>query len=142
MNTANFKPMRWQCSEHGCYNDKLRLKFGVFSDCFERGISFTDVDGSVEVNGYFLFVEWKNGPPVSLQRGQRLYFNNLTLISNRVTVLQVAGNAETMNVTHIRVVKRGSFGPWEQIDLMGLRQRIKDWRVCAEDKPRFVGEAA
>ena len=138
MSASAFKPMRWQCSEHGCYNDKLRVKFGVFKDCFPGKISFTDVDGTVDVNGYFLFLEWKSGMPAELPQGQRIYLERLTRLNRRVKAILIAGDAETMEVSHIRVVANGSFGPWEAINMEGLKRRIKSWSDRALSMPRFV----
>ena len=139
MSSPNFKPMRWQCSQNGCYNDKLRLKFGVFKDSLPGKISFTDVDGTVEVNGYFLFLEFKSGMPSELPFGQRIYLERLTRLSRRVKAILAAGDAETMEVSHIRIADNGKFGPWEPIDIDGLKRRIKAWSDRASAMPRFLG---
>ena len=136
-----FQPLRWQCSQHGCYNDKLRLKFGVFKDCLPGKISFTDIDGTVEVNGYFLFIEWKSGMPSDLSAGQRIYLERLTRLSHRIKAVLAAGDAETMEVSHIRVIANGSVGQWEPIDIAGLKQRIRVWSNRAVSMPRFAGTA-
>jgi hypothetical protein len=139
VSATSHSPMRWRCSEHGCYNDKLRLKFGVFKDCLPGKISFTDVDGTVEVNGYFLFLEWKSGMPAELNAGQRIFFQNLTRLSRRIKAILAAGDAETMEVSHIKIIANGTIGPWEQVDIGGLKQRIKAWSDRARSMPRFAG---
>ena len=59
-----FKPMIWDCNKDGCFNEKMRLDFGVFYDCFPGKISFTDVDGIVEINKVALMLEWKSGKAI------------------------------------------------------------------------------
>lgn len=128
MKSANgYNPLRWDCRKSGCYNAKLRPKIEVFADCFPRRIAMSDIDGTIELNGFFLFVEWKSADPRPLPVGQRLYFERLTKLSHRITVIHVAGNAETMDVSRIQVIRKGIVGDWEETNLEGLRERMKAW---------------
>ncbi len=52
--------MHWDCKQQGCFNQKKRLKFGVFKESLPGRISFSDVDGIVEINGNLLLLEWKD----------------------------------------------------------------------------------
>ena len=90
MSNNNYK-MFWDCKVDGCFNDKHRLKFSVFKDCFPGKISFTDIDGIVEINRNFLMVEWK-GTDGPIPMGQRIMFERLSEIG--FCIFNVFGNAE------------------------------------------------
>ena len=134
-----FNPLRWRCAEHGCYNEKLRPKIEIFAGCLPGKIAFTDIDGAVEINGFVLFLEFKSGMPTELGTGQRIFFENLTRLSRRIIVVLVAGDAESMEISHIRVARHGAFGPWEQADIDELKLRIRGWAIGARAQPRFAG---
>ena len=124
--------MNWDCRRQGCFNRKKRLKFGVFKHCLPGNISFTDVDGLVEIKGNLLLMEWKDHQVLST--GQRILFERLTLFCP-ATVLIVEGDAEYMMVSSIRTAWEGRIGPPEQDDLDGLCGYIKDWADWAFDNP-------
>ncbi|MAG24660.1 hypothetical protein CMI47_03685 [Candidatus Pacearchaeota archaeon] len=71
MPALGFNPMRWDCQTQGCFNKKCRPKIEVFAECFPRRINFGDVDGSIEINGYELKLEWKNTGHADIKGGQR-----------------------------------------------------------------------
>ena len=124
--------MNWDCRRQGCFNRKKRLKFGVFKDCLPGNISFTDVDGLVEIKGNLLLLEWKDHQ--TLSTGQRILFRRLTLFCP-ATVLIVEGDAESMEVSSIRFAWQGQIGQPDQADLDHLRGHIKDWADWAFDNP-------
>jgi hypothetical protein len=105
-----YNPMRWRCADSGCFNEKMRPKIEVFAAFLPKRIAMSDVDGTVEINGYFLFLEFKSGLPRELPLGQKIYFDRLTRTSPRIVVVVVCANAETMEVTHLMVVHGGIFG--------------------------------
>ena len=125
-------PMRWDCQRQGCFNEKKRLKFGVFKDCLPGKISFTDVDALVERNGNLLFMEWKDHQELS--KGQRILFQRMTLFCPAV-VLVVEGDAESMLVSSIRTVWQGKMTEPEPADLDTLRATIRQWSDWASDNP-------
>lgn len=51
-------------------------EWGWLSDVFPRGISPTDIDALVEINGKFLFIETK-APGKTVETGQRLALERL-----------------------------------------------------------------
>ena len=51
--TGGYNPMRWDCEKSGCFNVKCRPKIEVFAECFPGRINFGDMDGRVELGGYF-----------------------------------------------------------------------------------------
>lgn len=122
-----YNPMRWSCKERGCYNVKQRPKIEYFAGALPGKISMSDVDATCEVNGHFLFLEWKSGEPRDLPVGQRIYAQRLTAISPRITYVVVCGDPELMSVQATRQVRRGTVYEWEQCDLEGLHERIRLW---------------
>lgn len=122
-----YNPLRWDCAERGCYNVKHRPKIEFFAGALPGKIALTDIDASCEVNGHFLFLEWKSGEPRDLPTGQRIYAQRLTDISPRFVYVVVCGDAETMEVRHVRLVWKGLIHPWQECDLEGLFERIQIW---------------
>ena len=78
------KFFRHNCCDRGCYVEQLPA-WDDLLEAFPRRIRPSDIDGMVEVNGNFLFLEEKcagKGP----DEGQRLAFRALSSIP-RVTVV-------------------------------------------------------
>ena len=92
-----------------------------------RNIALTDVDGAVEVNGHFLFLEWKSGEPREIPTGQRIYAQRLTKLSRKVTYVFICADCETMETTHVAVMRKGILSEWVPCDLPGLKRRVKRW---------------
>ena len=79
---VHVRSMRWLCDRDGCFNERMRLRLGVYDHCFPGAIGLSDVDGAVELNGYFLLLEWKaSAAPVPT--GQRIMFERLTAPDER-----------------------------------------------------------
>ena len=133
--------MHWDCDRQGCFNRKKRLKFGVFKGCLPGNISFTDIDGLVEICGNFLYLEWKDHQ--GLSTGQRILFERMTLLCP-ATVLIVEGDAQDMSVRSISTVSRGVISPSEPAVLDGLRSQIRQWCDWALANPalRVTQEAS
>lgn len=134
MNAGN--PLRWKCDALGCYNKLARPKIEVFADCFPGRICMGDIDGLVEINGKFLLLEWKREPR-DIPAGQRLTYNMLVRVPQRMwTVLCVAGNAETMLVTHAMHYKPA--GQWLPSDLNRCKRFIARWAQWATTQRRIA----
>jgi hypothetical protein len=127
MSAEGYNPMRWDCGKLGCFNLKCRPKIEVFHDIWPRSISMSDIDAIVELSGRFLMLEWKstaNDIPI----GQQIMFIRITRVPDfRFTVFCVAGNAETMAVTHLKVFRAGVEGHWESANMDTLRERMGWW---------------
>ena len=130
-----YNPMRWNCEKQGCFNLKKRPKIEMFADCLPGRISFTDVDGLVEINGNLLFMEWKEHQ--GLGTGQRILFERLTRFCPAV-VLIVEGDAEDMTVSSISTVWDGVIGPHKEADIEDLRTQIRKWANWALFNPAGV----
>jgi hypothetical protein len=137
---GGYNPLRHSCEEDGCYNVKHRPKIEFFAGALPGKIAMTDVDATTEVNGHFLFLEFKSGEPRDIPMGQRIYFQRLTGLSDRITCVVVCGDAETMSITHTLVIHAGRLRKWEPCDLEGLFERVQRW--ASKTKLQVVRQAA
>ena len=93
-----YNPIRWRCQSNGCYLTECHPKIEVFADCFPNRIAMSDIDGVVEINGHFIFMEWK-GHGGKLTDGQKTLINRMTALSEKVIFFVVYGDSKTMEVT-------------------------------------------
>lgn len=128
---GGYNPMRWDCSKRGCFNVKQRPKIEMFHDCFPGKISFGDVDAIVEINGFGLMLEWKSAPMV-IAGGQKIMHERLT-VNGTLSVICVAGNAETMEVTHRGIFYNGRWHGWRESNFEALKDAVKRWAVWAKN---------
>lgn len=136
MQPSGFNPMRWNCQTAGCFNVKRRPKIELFADCFPRRINFGDVDGLVELNGWFCLLEWK-GDGGAVRTGQHrsyIQFTNEDRPGNIVFV--VYGNAETMHVEGYAHYWAGLHHPMVRGDLKALKTRMRTWVAFTEQTRR------
>lgn len=134
MSGNGFNPMRHDCQKSGCYNKKHRPKIELFADCFGGKIAMSDVDAAVEVEGNFLFLEWKSHDG-DIPTGQKIFFERMTQESMRFQALVVHGDAETMDVSNVAFVSMGNVAPFEPCDMDGLHSIIRDWNDWAKKNP-------
>lgn len=126
VSSNGYNPMRYDCQRDGCFNKKHRPKLEQFAECFPGRVNFGDVDGLVEMGGHFLVLEWKSGP-MEIPLGQRLTYAAM-IDTGRFTVFLVAGNAETMEVTHYAVMSAKSPAPtWVEGGLDKVKQLMTIW---------------
>lgn len=128
--------MRWKCGERGCFNKKKRPKIEQFCECFPGAISLSDIDGVVEINGKFLILEWKEDAK-ELPLGQKIMFGWWAAAEDRMfTVICVAGNAETMEVTHA-MHYTGPDSTWMVKDFDWVWRFMKRWSEWACKQKRL-----
>lgn len=111
--------IRHSCQGQGCFLDLHAPNWGVLDGVLPRGIRPSDLDGVIEMNGRFLWLEYK-GPGAALPRGQRLMYEALALTPKH-TVMVISASAlpdmaaallgEAQEVQGIVEVKRG-VRPW------------------------------
>jgi hypothetical protein len=126
-----YNPMRWDCQKQGCFNKKKRPKIEVFSECFPGKVSFGDVDGLVEINNHFLFLEWKEFER-PLPMGQRLTYERITQ-DKRFAVFVVCGDPESMDVNSIQLCYGGKLRKRTKATLDALKQQITNFVKWAEE---------
>jgi hypothetical protein len=128
----NFNPLRHDCEARGCWNKQYRPQIEFFYHALPRKLTMSDIDAVAEVNGHFLFLEWKShkGP---LPVGQRILIQRLTDASRKIIVVVIQhepGNTEA--VENIMVVRAGKFGDWEACSYGDLFERVKQWATRAD----------
>ena len=118
--------MRWDCSpdKDGCYRQLGQPDLTVLDECFPGRIAMTDVDGLVEIDGRFLFIEWKRRGDVPA--GQRIMFERLTK-HPEFTVLVILGDPASMTVERYDVFRNGRRRGWRDCDMRGLKRHIRAW---------------
>ncbi len=117
--------MLWNCDRDGCFNLKRRPKIEVFADCFPRRINFGDVDGLVEMNGFFCLLEWK-GAGGTVRTGQRISYRQFTACPGNI-VFVVEGDAETMEVWRYNLFWSGKEHPARDAALEDVKVRMRGW---------------
>jgi hypothetical protein len=95
--------------------------------CFPRGIRPTDVDGMVELNGRFLFLEEK-GEDGALQGGQWLALRRLAKVDG-VTVVCFRPAGGELDVL---VMDGEPDKGWKRRSRDWLKLWIRDWAATAE----------
>lgn len=98
---------------------------------FPRGIIPTDVDGMVEINSWFLFIEQKRAG-ASLPEGQRKALQRLSTTSDRITVViirEIVGEDDLMEVLRYR---GGQTSGWKKETHDELRTWMDAWAVHAD----------
>lgn len=135
MTSAGYNPLRWRCEERGCYNVIHRPKIELFAECFPGRIAMTDIDATVEVNGFFFFLEFKGGKVREVPTGQRIYFERLTRLSTRIHAAVVHADAKTMECSSMATFHNGVMSEFESVDLDGLKFRLRAWAEHASSFP-------
>lgn len=130
MDAPAFKGLRWNCGDYGetCFVRRCLVKFEAFDGCFPGRIAPTDFDMVVEANGCILVAEWKYRRPKSWEGGQRILFERLSRLSDRITVIiVVCPDMESMAVEEMAVVHNGGLGEWHRCNLRQLRVWVRGW---------------
>jgi len=126
----NFGRFRWDCERHGCYAEKCRLRFEFFADCFPGHMSMTDRDGSIEINGYYLLIEFKHSR--SLPQGQRLYLERQP--PEYTVAVATCPDCRTMEVTEVAVRENGKLGEFKPCTMQQFRRRLQNWASWAQSQ--------
>ena len=124
--------LRYDCDFKGCFNKHKRPKLEEFDTNLPGKIAFTDIDGVVEVNGRFLYLEMKS-PGVPIPTGQEILFTRRTMDSIS-TVYVVNGDAETMECEKVTIYRGGKKDREVEADLDELKRMIGRWCEDSENK--------
>ena len=123
----------WDCKTQGCYKEKCVIDWKFLSGVFIRDIRPMDIDGAVEVDGAFLFFEWKNEGGV-LEDAQRWFYERLTKLSSKITVFILYGNSEKMELYHAQWIKNGFLSEKKSMSINDLKRICAKWsnnEVCS-----------
>ena len=131
--------MRWDCrpEKDGCYRRLGQPDLTLLDECFPGRIAMTDVDGLVEINGRFLFLEWKRQGEVPA--GQRIMFERLTRHPG-FTVLVILGDPASMAAERYDVFQGGRRRGWRDCDLPELKRHVRAWAQRASAARPAEGE--
>lgn len=124
-------PLRWDCASRGCFNRLCRPKIERFAACFPGRIAMSDIDATVEVNGHFVFLEMKSHQG-DIPLGQRLYFQRLTRLSPRISVMILHGDAESMQCEAIRWIYNGQVSDWQPTTLDEVIRLLNKFATWAQ----------
>jgi hypothetical protein len=125
---------RHKCPDDGCYINRLP-SWDYMDGCFPRGIIPTDVDGMVEINGSFLFLEEKRAnacPPP----GQLAALKSLSRL-DRVHVALLRPSA--VSEMQLLVLRNGCGTGWQDVTREDIRWWLAKWGDAA-DLGRTLGE--
>jgi hypothetical protein len=128
---AGYNPLDWDCLFQDCYAIHGHANLELFKPCFGGKIAMTDIDATVEVNGCFLFVEFKPFG-FDLKQGQKIYFQQLTRLSTRIDALCVRARLADMKVREKQIIRGGIVGTWEPCDFAELYAWIEKWAKWAK----------
>ena len=128
---GGYNPLRWDCDTRGCFNQFCRPKIERFAACFPGRIAMSDIDATVEVNGHFVFLEMKSHQG-DIPLGQRLYFQRLTRLSPRISVMILHGDAESMQCEAIRWIYNGQVSDWQPTTLDEVIRLLNKFATWAQ----------
>jgi hypothetical protein len=139
--------MRWECDGpmgKGCYLRYAHPKTEKFDDCLPgKKTTFSDMDHIFEWCGRGLVLEWKGFPeemPFNKEgkkTGQAIMWERLTR-TRLLSVLCVAGDAETMEVTHVGRFSGGRWLDWVPATMKDVQAAIEFWVAWAEKHPLVI----
>lgn len=133
--------MRHDCEKSGvCHIKAYHPCIEDFDDDLPGSCQYTDIDGMVENNGYFLFSEFKKEVDGQIDHmkpgGQRLALERLSKALPRCTVWLIEGDAPNKECIRMREMIDGIWGDWVAVDWTGLKTKHRSWRREAEQRER------
>jgi hypothetical protein len=118
---------RHKCADRGCYYAQLPCWDDII-DCFPRRIRPTDVDGLVEINGHFLFLEEKRAG-VSPDEGQRRALLGLSRTPGFTVVFFRPGARSELEVL---ILGDGDPQGWQPMTRVAFLDWIRGWAEAAD----------
>lgn len=108
------------------------------NDCFAGKIQPTDIDGSVERNGFFLFLEGKSAGE-HLPRGQEIYYKNLTKKLGHGSIVLILWADTPGEPSSYYWISDGIAGKVKQCDRNVIRSLCRKWFDHAESHGKRLG---
>ncbi len=123
--------INWNCEEdEKCYIKNVLIDWAIFNECFSpTKIKISDIDGVVEHNGWFLFIEVKQYNK-KIPQGQDILFEKLTEISDRITVLllHTQGAAGNLDIREYAMYQKGEMiRNWRPTNIETIKNVITNW---------------
>ena len=116
-------------------SDKMPRLYGNLRGAFPRGILPTDIDGEVEINGYFLRLEFKHENALRAGRvpkGQVIAFKSL--LRTGVFTVALVGHDDAGRVTCCETWTRNGVRGLEDMSDSGFFDFCKSWADFATDQ--------
>tara|TARA_A100000171_G_scaffold5149_1_gene4267 strand:- start:4502 stop:4915 length:414 start_codon:yes stop_codon:yes gene_type:complete len=129
MKPMGHNPIRWLCKQNGCYLTKCHPKIEEFAGCFPGKTAMSDIDGVIEINGYFMFMEWK-GDGGRLHLGQEILLQQLTRVSDKIVAYVLYGNSVTMEVQMMTRIYGGRSETY-RVSLEQVKDLFRKWTRMA-----------
>ncbi|WP_288337888.1 hypothetical protein [uncultured Gordonia sp.] len=124
---------RHNCSTKGCYYDTLP-DWSWMNEVFPRGIMPTDIDGMVEMNSRFLFIEQKQ-PGVGLKSGgQGVAMRRLSRLPGVTVVLFRPAPGTPGGYEYLFLVD-GKGSGWIQCSIEDFKTWLRLWCDYAQSAP-------
>jgi len=123
--------LRHDCGGQGCYLEQQTDWLDIINQ-FPRGIRPTDIDGMVEINSHFLFLEEK-GQGKSLDTGQRLAFKRLSCNPNTTVLVFRPGTTADVEAMVWENGETVGFKPCTRRQFLRWIQR---WAIHADAEER------
>ena len=124
---------RHKCKDYGCYLEVHAPDWAFLKGAFPRGITPSDLDGFVEINGYCLTLEWK-GQGQELTTGQAYAFQRRTL-SGYDFVFILYGDSEKTECREFRMVADGRVGDKRPASNKTIFDLCERWQKWVESMP-------
>lgn len=118
---------------------KMPQVYGWLKGAFPRGILPTDVDGEVELNGYFLRLEFKHDDALRngrVPRGQMMCFQRLAK-TGYFTIMLIGVN-QFGEPSCFEMWHRDKISKLEETTSHLLRARCAAWAKWADGQPRLT----
>lgn len=115
---------------------KALWDWDFLNECWSGRIRPTDIDGAIERNGYFLFLEGKPKDG-ALTRGQEILFKILTREFLKSEVLILYG--EPGMPIEYQIFYRGQAGPRKQCDRREIIAFCKAWFNAVDSQESKIG---
>lgn len=133
--------LRHECEQYGCARRFLDPKLERYSACFPGKISMGDIDGSVEINGCILWVEWKQGAVLEAfeqtHQAQVIQAKAFTRNSPKQAFVFVLGRPGDEPNWVWRRIHNGRFvEDWRRSGEAGLMAMFKSWSAWAQAQER------
>jgi hypothetical protein len=113
--------------------DKMPRVYGFLKGAFPRGILPTDIDGEVEINGFFLRLEFKHENCLRegrIPKGQAMCFKSL-LTTGKFTIFY-AGHDSIGEVSCLQVWHKNGIQLIDPCDTARFYKACANWAKAAE----------
>ena len=124
---SNFK---WTCKKQGCYVKEALPRYDSINHLFPGDVKMSDIDGIVELDGHFLFVEVKPLAKIKegIKEGQRILLDRLSRQPNTISLILWLEDTTDMRTVKVgQVFSKGQVFRKQAFDFDGLTDFLNRW---------------